>query len=221
MISRKRIRLACDPQKRADISDYLKDVFTSATPELWRGNDVQFEIALYNGTTLETDLSNIASLTLTIRQSNASGAILATKTIAAAALDDSLTAETWTDNTKQHALVTLTSAETNIAVGSHWLVIDIATNDTPGQAVTLGATTLKIVEDGAGSAGEPEVALGAAYSKSEADARYVQIHADGAAMQWYDGRWYIYNSTTALWYPLSVTIVDDIPTLTLGEGVSL
>ncbi len=155
-LTRKRIRLGID----ADKGSLIKDQLTGATPELWRGNDVQFELGiLWNA--LVADLSNLADITLTLRVDDALGALAATVTVEAADLNLALTDAQWAAKTHYHALIPLTGAETNLAFSetvkekTYHLVVDARTTDTPARTITLGVTTLKLREDGAGTAGVP------------------------------------------------------------------
>lgn len=221
-ITRRRIRLQLDVAKKT--SERFSDVLTSGTPELWRGNDVQIELGLFNATAIVSDITNLASLTLTVRQDGVTGAALMTKTLASGELT-ACDAAGWTAGTGQHALVAFTGQEANVAVGDHWLVVEIVTNDSPGRTVTLGATTLKVVEDGAGSEADAQATDATAYTKDQADARYIQKHADQSWKKRYDNgngeRDYHYIASTDLWYPEIAIIVDGIAVLTLGEGVAL
>jgi hypothetical protein len=216
LITRRRIRLKIDIAKRT--SDRIDDVNTTSTPELWKGNDVQFELGFYFGNSIITDISNIASLTLNIRETDASGDLLATKTISSFT---DITDADWIAGTAQHAVVTFTGAEANIAAGDHWLAIAITTTDDPGRSVTLGASLIKITEDGIGTEAAAQAVEGTAYTKAETDSRYVQKHEDQAWTQFYNGRWYHFITSTGLWYPETAEIKDGIPILTLGEGVSI
>jgi hypothetical protein len=218
-ISRRRIRCKIDAAQRTNFK--FIDSKTTSTPEFWRGNDLQFEIGIAWNGSLITDISNIASLTLQVKASAAATEVLMTKTLSAGDLDNTVTEANWTDDTKQHALVTFTGTESNIVAGTYHLVVSVVTNDSPGRDITLGATTLTVTEDGAGSSGTPQVTDGLAYTHDEADARFVQKHEDQAWMRFANGRWYIYETTTALWYPLVCTIKDGVAMFTPGEGVSL
>jgi hypothetical protein len=221
-ITRRRIRLALDIAKKT--SERFTDVRHSGTPELWKGNDVQFELGLFDAAVISADISNIASLTLTVRQTSAAGTVLMTKTLSAGDLT-ACDQAAWTAATGYHALVSFTGQEANIAAGDHWLVVDITTNDSPGRSVTLGVTTIKIVDDGAGTEADAQAADGTAYTKSASDARYIQKHANDSWKKRYDDgtgeRDYHYIASTNLWYPEVAIIQDGIPILTLGEGVAL
>lgn len=222
-IARKRIRLAADAAKQT--TAYMLDQFTSATPELWRGNDVQFEIALFVNDAIVDDLSNIASLSVEVKDAaDRDGAALMTKTLAAADLT-ACTDENWTNHSGQHASVAFTAAEANVAIESGntrncWLVVSVTTIDDPGRQVTIQATSLLLVEDGTGDAGVPPNNTDNYYTKGSADARYQQKHADGASIAFKDGQHpYLYCTGDAKWYPLVVSLVDGIAVLGLGEGV--
>lgn len=212
------IRLKIDLTKKT--SDRFQDVNTGATPELWKGNDVDFQIGIFLANSIITDISSVATLTLSVRHTNASGAMLMTKTLSAVDLTNCLAAA-WTDGTGKHASVLFTGQAANIAVGSHWLVVDVTTTHSPGRSVTLGATTFLVVDDGAGSEAAAEAVDGLAYTKAEADGRHVQKHEDLAFTQWRNGTWYHYIASTDLWYPEVAAIVDGVAVLTLGPGETL
>lgn len=214
LLSRRRIRLAMDAAK--DTSTRAVDLNTNATPTLWKGNDVQFEIGIFFDDALVTDLTNLASLTLKVKASGAmTGDALMTKTVSSFS---ALTAETWDDDTAQHALVTFASSETNIAAGNYKLCVYVLTNDDPAREITLGVTDFAIAEDGSNGEADSQASAGQAYTKEDADARYVQKHADQAWMQFANGTWYHFEESTALWYPLTVIIQDGVPVLSLGAG---
>jgi len=214
-LATRRIRLKIDAAQAT--SDAFMDVNTSKTPELWKGNDVKFEIGMFFDEAIVADISNIASLTIKVKESDAkTGDSLMTKTIASLS---NITAETWADGSAQHAAVEFSSAETNIAEGTYWIVVYVLTNDEPAKEVTLGCSTFKIAEDGSGGAADAEASAGQAYTKEDSDARYVQKHADEAWIQFANGMLYHFEATTSLWYPETVIIQDGVPVLSLGEGV--
>jgi hypothetical protein len=217
-LARRRIRLKLDAAKRTAYR--FEDVKATATPELWKGNDVQFEIGVHWGDVLQ-DVSNLASITLTIRESTVAGAVLATKTLSSGDLDNTLTAETWADDTNQHALIPFTGTEMEIAAGAHWLVVSVTTTDSPGRSITLGASTILIAEDGTSNDSAAQVAAALAYTKDESDARYVQKSEDLAWVRRYNGRDYVYIESTGLWYPRIAVIQDGVPVESLGTGVTL
>jgi hypothetical protein len=216
-ISRRRIRIALDAGKATNYKHL--DATTAQNPQHWRGNDLQVELAVYFGSTLQ-DIANLASITLEVKAANAAAAdaALMSKTVAAVDLDNTLDASTWAAGTKQHALVVFTGTETNIPATTYWLVVSALTNDSPARAITLGVADFIIAEDRTGDTTVPQVLAGTAYTQAEADARYVQQHADQASMRWKSGRWQMYID--GLWYPLVGVTIDGTPALTIGPGES-
>lgn len=60
------------------------------------------------------------------------------------------------------------------------------------------------------------------YTKVDADARFQQMHADGASIVFKNGQIpYLYCSTSGLFYPILITIVDEVAILALGAGETL
>src|SRR5690348_14964470 len=109
-LTRSRIRLACDARSKTQI----KDTFTGASPDGWNSNDTQIEIGIFDAGSLVTDIANIESLTVAINDANdRKTAVVAPITVPAASLDGTVTAETWADGTKQHALIPLTNEQFN------------------------------------------------------------------------------------------------------------
>lgn len=223
-LGRRRIRILADVAVPPGTP--LKDIFTSATPAVWRGNDLQFELAIGMSTAIIADIGNIASLTVSILSGpNPTDAALVSKTLTSAELT-TITQEQWTARTHQHAVIPFTNAETSPALGAEknknfWVAISMVTNDVPGRDVTLGCTVLSIYEDGVGAEQTTDPQGAPVYTQQEADARFVPQHADLAFWQFRNGTPYGYEASTAKWYPLVVTIVDGIPVLTLGPGETL
>ena len=178
-LGRTRLRLAAD----AASFDAPLDVLRRATPQFWRGNDVQFEIAMFfNGALL--DVSNLASLTLEIRPLGANGqapdpsfAPLMGATVTA--FDNTTTLDNWNAGTNQHAVVIFTAAQSNISAGAAWLSIFAITNDSPGRVITLCAGPVRVLEDGAGLATTPTPTADTFYTAAESDARFAAIGAGG------------------------------------------
>jgi len=178
-LGRTRLRLAAD----AACFDAPLDTLRRATPQFWRGNDVQFEIAaFFNGALL--DVSNLASLTLEIRPLGSNGqapdpsfAPLMGATITA--FDNTTTLDDWNAGAKQHAVVVYTAAQSNVAAGAAWLSIFAITNDSPGRVITLCAGPVRVLEDGAGLATTPMPTADTFYTAAESDARFAAIGAGG------------------------------------------
>lgn len=227
LLRRSRIRMAAD--QATQTSESMLDILTNATPELWLGNDVQFEVALFDGGTLINDLSNITSLVLEVKElANRNSAPLMTKTLAGASLN-TITIENWNDGTQQQALFTFSAAETNIDLSGaadqerdYWLIVAMITNDNPGRLITIQQSVLKIVEDGTGTAAPPPETQELFYNQVEADQRFQQQAPDQGSVRFKNGKdIYIFNIDDGLFYPLVVNTIGGSPVLGLGTGESL
>lgn len=127
------------------------DVNQPGTPKIVRGNKTLVDLFIKDEDTPFTDFSNLASITLQIKEQGAAGgapaasanALLAksTSTFDAGAVESSFKA-----GTAYHARLTLTSNDTSIAAGLHWLVIVAQTSDS--EYITLAAGAIEVVEDG-------------------------------------------------------------------------
>ncbi len=178
-LGRTRLRLATD----LAVFDAPLDILRRTTPQFWRGNDLQFELALFfNGTLLS--VSNLASLTLEVRPLGANGGPpdpsftpLMGATISS--FDDTTTLEDWHSGAKQQAVVAFTAAQSNIAAGAAWLSIFAITKDTPGRVITLCAGPVRVLEDGAGLATTPLPAADTFYTSTQSDARFALLGAGG------------------------------------------
>lgn len=222
-LQRKRIRIEADAGK--SYTDKLVDVFSGANPEIWRGNDVQIEVGLFLDGTLIEDVSNIDSLTVEVKDaSDIDGTALMTKTIAAAAINQTLTSDQWDGNDQAncHALVPFTAAETNISLSDAtsktcWIVVSVIT--TAGLHITIQAGTLIVYEDGTGAAGEPQNNTDNYFTKGDSDSRFAQRRPDAGSYRIVGGQHiYLYCAGNGLWHPLVVSLVDGVPLLGIGTG---
>jgi hypothetical protein len=151
-LPRAQIRIAADA---ANFNSPL-DVNSRATPQFWRGNDIEFDIGVFFNGTLES-VANIASLTVEIRVPGPAGGApdpsstpLMSATVTSGSLDNTVTQDTWNDGSKQHAVVAFTAAQSNIAAGPQWLSLWVVTTDNPGRVITLAAGPVRVLEDGCG-----------------------------------------------------------------------
>lgn len=174
-ITRRRLRLACDLLSFAGPVDKR----TGQTPKLWLSNDYAIELAFFNGAPsaarLVADFANLASITLEIKALvDGVAPPPAAAPLASATITDyvAIAFADWETDTDQSATVELSAVEMSLAPGAVWLVISAATLG--GQVVTLLAGKVELVEDGYNSAGTAPVLTNAAWTKAEADARYLR-----------------------------------------------
>ena len=150
--TRERIRLAIDVRSE-DAS--IEDALTGNSPAMWRGTDLALEFGLFYDGEL-VDVAAFSSITAEVRDAaTRTSIVLATRTLTGADLYGGMTQAEWQDGTRQHGVFTWTSDETRWDLQgelerSYWLVIHAITTDSPPRRVTLGATSLKVREDGAG-----------------------------------------------------------------------
>lgn len=197
--SRRRIRLAID------VTNYSAsiDQITGETPFFWQATDIVFELAacwgsLSSGGEL-LDVSNVATLTLSVVASSRSGSNLMTKTMSSSDMDNTLTSETWADYSKQHVSIPFTASETGVTLSTvddtFWCVISVTTNDSPGRTITWGAFPIRIMEDGRNTssspAGDPSY-----YTSAESDARYAPLLPSDGTYRIHNGQFQLWDETT-------------------------
>ena len=222
ILTHKRIRI------KFDASEFKsqRDILTSATPEMYRGNWARFEVIVYWKDAI-ADLSNVASLTLKIMGTDRSTAKVS-KTISAAEITTVPTASGWTDGSAQHAAFEFTGEEMNFSLGeslleeTFYLVLSGVTNDSPGHDITYGTSSLKLIEDGVGAAGTPPVNDPLYYTQADADARFAQLMGDGYTFRIKkaaDGNTYMqfYFQSEGKWRSRIPVTVDGKPSETWGD----
>jgi hypothetical protein len=176
-LSSKRIRMQVDA---GDYNNFV-DALSGQTPQIAKGCDVSMELGLFLnlvGGAVSDDLvvdfsaSAIQSLTLNVRTAPSSSTNLMAKTVTA--FDNTLTAATWTDLSKAHAIFAFTDTEANIAAGTYHLGLLAIT--VGGAEIALGQTVLTVTDFGVNTgADDPAVNPGDAISLEQADARYTLL----------------------------------------------
>lgn len=159
------------------------DAATSETPAFSRGVGLNIDLRVDNNGTLAS-VANMTSVTCVIKAlgidggaPSSSSAALMSKTVESGSMDDTLDASSWTSESKQHARFTFSSSETNLAAGTHWLLIHGVRTDTT--RVTLVATKVEIEEDGGGATEDPPTPTTDYYTKDEIDAAFVRLDSLG------------------------------------------
>ncbi|MBC2593046.1 hypothetical protein H5P28_02115 [Ruficoccus amylovorans] len=194
-----RIRIQADLFRFEAFGDVLRADDDEYRPKFRAGDDIQFEIGFFNNGTLQ-DISGIASVTLEIkpideelierfsedddadnydlRGPDLSLTPIRVKTIAATDLNPALTEVNWNTSAAEHchALITLNSAESNIASGDRWLTIAVTTNDVPGRTRTVCAGPIRVLGGGLSQSASPEASTPETfYNTQESDVRFLQI----------------------------------------------
>lgn len=146
------------------VATTFKDALTGKTPATWQGNDLQFELGIFNGTEAAptpADLSNFASLkceVFAMAGAAPTGAALMSKTVTSFA--DTLDLADWQAGTAQHAVFIFTAQESNLDLGSNpyvdfWMVFSGTTDAPDGFLDTFGHSIFRVYADGT-----PATALG-------------------------------------------------------------
>jgi hypothetical protein len=156
------VRLFCDLAAR---NQAATDLNTGQNALFYRGDDVEIDIGIgENGALLAPALSNIALVTCQVfaRQNDVNAPMMSC-TVAAGAMNLTLTAAQWTNNTTPfyHAAFIFPNAQTGITLNgaasqNYWLRITLTTADARAKVITLldGPVT---VLDGPVSAGSPGI----------------------------------------------------------------
>ncbi|MDR0742321.1 MAG: hypothetical protein LBE98_02555 [Puniceicoccales bacterium] len=168
---------------KADTSSFNNpiDVLRGEIPQFWRGNDIRFEIGVFNGEDIWS-VSNYGSISLAIRKLTDDGKVPSASTPVlmqkiCTSFDDTLTSATWENGTKQHAVILFSSAESNVVAGDHWLSIWAITSDTTPKIITLCAGIVCILEVGGGNLSTPPDPIKIYYTSNECDDRFIQLVA--------------------------------------------
>jgi hypothetical protein len=175
ILNYRRIRIRANTAK----FDAPTDVNNSAAVQFWQGSDIGFEFAADYAGSLITDLSNWQQLVIEVRAIGADGkpdetegGLKMQKVVTV--FDDTLDEASWKDATKQHAVALFSGAETNLDPGKYWMAAVVLTTDSPAKDIPLCAGGITIQKLGYPGAGAAPVLSDTAYSKPEADARFLQ-----------------------------------------------
>lgn len=173
LLNSKIVRLAINAASYAGFTDQLTNA-----PVQFPLADLRIEAGFFygkvNGALQLVDLSNWVSVTCSLRAPTSNGgapagdaANLAQKTVLAAALNPTLTAEQWAAFTHQHVAFDFTEAEiNNCPVGNVWCVFTALLAS--GKVIPLQFGLISAVQDGYASAGTTAAAAGTSYTKAEA-----------------------------------------------------
>lgn len=210
----KRIRLRI----QADKARASADILSSESPRTWTGNDTQFEIGVFIGAAL-VDLSNFASLTLTIEKLDRS-AKKVEQTLAAAALTFLPDLTAWTAGTAQHATFRFVGSDMEFLSSgieeSFFLVLWGLTADSPAREITLGWATFVLEKDGTASATPTPAPTDDYYTQTQSDARYL-LNNDATKGWRFTGEHLQFQFPDGQWRALIPAIQNGQPTHTWGD----
>jgi hypothetical protein len=142
-----RIRILFD----VETTTTQEDDITGRSPEMWRNNDVQFELGFqFDGEFV--DASVYTQIKLIVKDNiNRRGPTLMSKAVGVESITPFLTEEEWTAKSKQHCVINFSAAETRLDLGQapskQFFLSVIATTNT-GKRLTLGSAILTLNDDG-------------------------------------------------------------------------
>jgi len=186
------VRLALNTLSRSATVDKT----TGEVPAVWARAPITFACALFLGPpaegTLIGDWPDFQHASLVVRDNSASGAVLLVKTLDAAALNAALTWANWSGDTAAHFSFALSTDEMNLKSASLFVSIRVATVT---ESIPIGYTKIAVTDDGAGNPGSAPAPDYTSWSKTEADARFVQP-GSGTTLAYHDpdsGKWFRYQ----------------------------
>lgn len=169
--TRERIRIAFDVESHKAQTDEIG----GSTPEMWRNNDVQFELGFFfDGEPIDATPFQSIKLIVKEQSQRQSATPLMMATVAAADFTAPVfTTEEWENKETEHCKISFTAAETRLDLGgkdekAFFLAVIATTAD--GKRITLGSTVLKLHHDGDDETsnvpplGSSLIGIGAVYS---------------------------------------------------------
>ena len=170
----KRLRIFADIARPKTLTDLLGNQRLS----YFRGNDIQFEIAVAENGNL-IDASKIEEIIIQVKDlANGqapppSSPSLIEVTLGSANINDNLTLADWKSGEYEHGTLVVSAEDSNIAAGEKHFVLWITTNETPANTTTYIVGRLNVEEDGAGLIAPPDP-IENYLSTTTGDARYYQ-----------------------------------------------
>jgi hypothetical protein len=146
---RERIRIAFDVESHEAQTDEI----TGGQPQMWRNNDVQFELGFFFDRQ-PVDASQYSEIKLIVKDKDnrQSATPLMEAVIAAVDITTPIfTVEEWENKQKQHCTMVFTAAETRLDLGNaneREFFLSVSARTAAGNRITLGSTLLKLHHDG-------------------------------------------------------------------------
>jgi dipeptidyl aminopeptidase/acylaminoacyl peptidase len=146
---RERIRIAFDVESHEAQTDEI----TGSQPQMWRNNDVQFELGFFFAGE-PVDASQYSQIKLLVKDKDHRQGSIPLILKVASAIDITtpvFTKAEWEARSKQHVVITVSAMETRLDLGNanekeFFLSVIALTSD--GNRITLGSTLLKLHHDG-------------------------------------------------------------------------
>ena len=127
------------------------DINTQLAPRFWRASGIEIDVGIFDGSNVGLDLSNLASMTLTLQPSPTSLVPWVVKTVLSGGISSPIDYGAWIDGTEQNASFILTPADTDVGLLARgnrqfWMQIQGFTED--GNYITYGAGYITIYNPG-------------------------------------------------------------------------
>jgi hypothetical protein len=130
---------------------YPIDDNTGMAPKFWRGQDIAIDVGIFDADNVGVDLSNVATLQLTFRESPTSPTYLVTTTVSAGSIIPVVSYSGWSAGTAQQATFYLSPAETDLSLAgqdSAQIWMDIRGYLDNGNYVVYGAGYVTVYNPG-------------------------------------------------------------------------
>lgn len=209
------LRLLCDLGNPNRVLDQR----TALPPIITRGSATGFELALgSDGAVFAAAITGtVASLTVQVRAAADPGSDVSIERTISTGFNDALTQALWNSRDGQHAVVSFTTAQCNLAAGTYWLTIWFTTASAEKVIVLSGEIT--VVENGAGVGSAPAL-IPPGYTTTEADARFARLTPPLGAYRVRDTGTGVFLQLKASDTGLFHTVFVTAGALTLGPGES-
>ncbi|MDR0351774.1 MAG: hypothetical protein LBH49_04020 [Puniceicoccales bacterium] len=148
------------------------DVNRKEAAQFWKSNDIEFQLGLFSHGDL-IDVSNIDKICLAVKALSSNGTVMDGDNQAlmygeTSSLDNSVTPESWTNGTAQHAIIGFSEKETSLAADDYWLSLWIVTKN-DAKIVTVCAGKIRIIDGGNSDAIIPPPPPETYYTAAECD----------------------------------------------------
>ena len=158
-----------------------KDIILDGKIKVFSGNTTKIQVGVFDAGSI-VDVSGFTTTTLEIKPRNADGsppdendASYATDTVTS--FDNTLTAATWLDKSKQHIEFEISDDDMKVTPGDHWVSCYVVTSG--GETIVLFAGEFEVINPGTDAGTASYVDLGTQYyTKSAADTKFLAKTGD-------------------------------------------